>query len=128
VSANHARCHHALAVLLLRQGRRQEADNLTADWLAREPKLADAYVEDGWRLRQNGDLLAAQGRFQQALDLDPHNVRGLVEMGILYEDLSRPTRALDLYQQALRLDPQQPDVAERVSRLRAQGVGQPLPD
>jgi tetratricopeptide (TPR) repeat protein len=128
VAPNHAPCHHALAVLLLRQGRRQEADNLIEGWLAREPKLADAYVEDGWRLRQDGDLLAAQGRLQQALDLDPHNVRGLIEMGILYEELSWPARALDAYQQALRLDPNQPEVAQRIVRLKAQGVGQPRPD
>jgi Tfp pilus assembly protein PilF len=128
VAPNHAACRHALAVLLLRGGRRREADELIEGWLAREPKRADAYVEDGWRLRQDGELLQAQGRFQQALDLEPHNVRALIEMGILYENLERPARALDLYERALRLDPHQPEVAERVGRLRARRVGRPLPD
>jgi Tfp pilus assembly protein PilF len=125
---NHAPCRHALAVLLLRGGRRKDADDLVEGWLTREPKRADAYALDGWRLRQDGDLLQAQGRLQQALDLDPRNVRALVEMGILYEALERPARALDLYDRALAAEPHQPEVAERAARLRAQGVGRPLPD
>src|SRR5439155_9827854 len=44
--SNHAPCRHALAVLLYRTGRRAEADHLVEDWLVREPKRADAYVED----------------------------------------------------------------------------------
>jgi Tfp pilus assembly protein PilF len=125
---NHAPCRHALAVLMLRQGRRQETDQLIESWLAQQPNLADAYVEDGWRLRQDGDLLQAQARLQQALNLDPHNVRGLVEMGLLYEIMDRPSRALNLYEQALQLDAQQPDVAARVNALLARGVQKPLPD
>jgi Tfp pilus assembly protein PilF len=125
---NHAPCRHALAVLLLRQGRRSEADEMIEGWLAREPKLADAYVEDGWRLRQDGSLPEARGRLQQALQLDPHNTRALVEMGLLYEILERPSHALDLYERAIQQDPDQPEVRERVRLLRDRGVGKPLPD
>jgi Tfp pilus assembly protein PilF len=125
---NHAPCHHALTVFLLRTGRRTEADQMVEDWLAREPKLADAYIEDAWRLRQGGDLLSAQGRLQQALDLDPKNPRALVEMGVLYELMERQDRALDLYERALQYNPRQPDVVERVNLLRSRGVAKPLPD
>jgi Tfp pilus assembly protein PilF len=125
---NHAPCRHALVVLLLRQGRRAEADEMIEGWLAREPKLADAYVEDGWRLRQDGNLMEAQGRLQQALELEPRNRRALVEMGLLDEVLERPSRALDLYQRALQQDPDQPEVRERVRLLQSRGVTKPLPD
>jgi tetratricopeptide (TPR) repeat protein len=125
---NHAPGRHALAVLLLRQGRRKEVDDMIEGWLAREPQRADAYVEDGWRLRQDGDLLQAQARLQQALDLEPRHVRALVEMAILYEIMERPSRALALYERALKLDPQHPGVAEHADKLRARGVTRPLPD
>jgi Tfp pilus assembly protein PilF len=85
-------------------------------------------VQDGWRLRQDGDLLQAQARLQQALELDPQNSRALVELGILYELMERPGRALVLYEKALRHDPNQADVSLRVEALRARGVKNPLPD
>lgn len=97
-------------------------------WLASEPKLADPYVEDAWRLRQDGDPIAAQARLQQALDLEPQNVHALIEMGILFEQLEMPGRALTMYEKALLLDPRQGEVADRVTLLRARGVGKPLPD
>src|SRR5262249_26091618 len=78
-SANHASCRHALAVLLTRAGRRADADRMVLEWLAAEPELADAYAEEGWRLRQNGELQQAMGRFHQALERDPHHVRALTE-------------------------------------------------
>lgn len=128
LAADHPAAHHALVVLLLRQGRRAEADALIDGWLARSPQQADPYVEDGWRLRQDGDLLAAQGRFQQALALNPRHVRALIELGLLYEQLGWPARALELYQRAWQLQPEQPELAARIQQLQAQGVGRPLPE
>jgi Tfp pilus assembly protein PilF len=127
-SPNHPECRHAMTLLLMRERRRQEADDLIDDWLAREPKLSAAYVEDAWRRRQDGDPLQAQGRLQQALDLDPHNARAMVELALVYELMDYKERALVLYEQALRLDPRQPEVAQRLELLRTQGVKRPLPD
>ena len=126
--AKHGPCRHALAVLWFRTGHAKEAEQFIEDWLAREPKRADAYVEDGWRLRQEGELNQAQARLQQALDLDPHHVRALTEMGLLYEVLQMPERAVALYQRALAEDPRQTEVAERLNLLRQKKVGKPLPD
>jgi Flp pilus assembly protein TadD len=113
---------------MYRSSRRADADRLIEGWLAQEPKLSDAYVEDAWRLRQDGDLLAAEGRLQQALDLDAKNPRALVEMGILFELMERQDRALVLYERALALDPRQPEVTERVNLLHARNVPPPRPD
>ena len=95
---NLAECRHALVVLLVRTGRRPDAVQLVQGWLASAPKLAAAYVEDGWLYHQAGDLPKAQGRLQQALELEPHNVRALTEMGLVYEAMKRPDRALTLYE------------------------------
>src|SRR5208282_2379920 len=126
--ANHAPCRHALAVLWFRTGRAQQAEQFIEDWLTQDPKRADAYVEDGWRLRQEGSLNQAQARLQQALDLEPHNVRALTEMGLLYEVLQMPERAVVLYQRVLAEDPKQTDVTDRLNLLRQKKVGNPLPD
>jgi Tfp pilus assembly protein PilF len=125
---NHAPCRHALALLMLRTGRRTDADQMIEDWLTREPKRADAYVEDGWRLRQDGELTQAQARLQQALDLEPNNVRALTEMALLFEVMELPERAAALYARVLNEDPRQQAVLERLNLLRAKKVGKPLPD
>jgi tetratricopeptide (TPR) repeat protein len=127
-SPNHAPCRHALAALLVRDGRWKEAVAMVEDWLTREPKLAAAHAEDGWLWHQAGDLPRAQARLQQALDLDPHDSRALVELALVYETMHRPERAAALYERCLEHNPDQPDIAQRLNRLRVQGVGPPRPD
>ncbi len=124
-SPAHAACRHALAELYLRQGRRDNAVHLVQDWLAREPQRADAYVEDGWLWHQMGDLRRAQGRLQQALEIDPLNERAMVELASVYEGLNRPDLAVLLYTRALQEDPNQPEVARRLGQLQARCAPRP---
>jgi Flp pilus assembly protein TadD len=125
---NHAECRHALAVLLYRSGRQAEAEKMIQDWLLRAPELAGPYAEDGWRLRQEKAYPQARARLQQALHIDPHCVRALVELGILYEQLDLSDRAVVLYERALARNPNQPEIAERLAFLRQHQVGRPRPD
>jgi Tfp pilus assembly protein PilF len=125
---NQPDCRHALATLLVRLGRRDDAAHLIEDWLAREPRLAAAYAEDGWLLHQAGDLPRAQARLQQALELDPHEPRALVELALVYEAMQRPDRAVALYERVLERNPRQAEVVKRLNHLRSQGTGQPQPD
>jgi tetratricopeptide (TPR) repeat protein len=125
---NLAECRHALVVLLVRTGRRPDAVQLVQGWLASAPKLAAAYVEDGWLHHQAGDLPKAQGRLQQALEIEPHNVRALTEMGLVYEAMKRPDRALTLYERALDSDPTQVELTDRVNFLLTKGAGHPRPE
>jgi tetratricopeptide (TPR) repeat protein len=125
---NHVECRHAMACMLMRTGRRDEAIRFVQSWLARGPNLAAAYAEDGWLWHQLGDLPKAQARLQQALDLDPHEARALIELARVYEGMQRPDRALVLYERALNRNPQQFEVVKRVNQLRSQGVRDPLPD
>jgi tetratricopeptide (TPR) repeat protein len=125
---NHAACRHALDVLLVRTNRRDEATRLVQDWVAREPKLAAAYAEYGWLWRELGDLPGSQVRLQKALELDPHDPRALIELGLLYEAMQRPERAVVLYERVLERDPNQPEVVQRLVALQVQGVGPPRPE
>lgn len=125
---NHADCRHALASLFVRQGRWEEAAQMTRAWLEREPKLAAAHAEEGWLLHQAGDLPRAQACLQHALELDPNNVSALTELALVYEELQRPDRAVVLYERVLERDRRQVELARRINRLRADGVGRPQPD
>jgi tetratricopeptide (TPR) repeat protein len=125
---NHAGGRNALATLMVRQGRRDEAVTMIEGWLAGQPKLAAAYAADGCLRHQLGDLPSAKLRLEQALELDPHDTRALVELGLVYEALQRPERSLVLYERALAEAPGQEEVAGRLQRLQAQGVKRPRPE
>jgi Flp pilus assembly protein TadD len=128
VAPNHPECRHALAVLLYRNGRPTEADQMIQTWLASQPQLGAAYAEDGWRSRQAGETTRAVGRFQQVLHYDPKNLRALVELGQIYEEQERPDYALTMYTRALEVSPHHPYLKERINLLRSQGVQRPLAD
>jgi tetratricopeptide (TPR) repeat protein len=127
-SPNLADCRHAQNMLLLRTGRRDEAARQVQEWLTREPGRAAAYAEDGWLAFEAGDLPRAQARLQQALGLDPHEPRALIELARVYEALKRPEQATALYERVLARDPKNFEVTRRLKQLRDQGTGQPLPD
>ena len=101
---------------------------LVDEWLQKQPNAAGPYAADGWLWFQAGDLPRAQGRLLQALERDPHDVQALTQLAQVYEALHRPERAVVLYERALRQDPAQPDVAQRLEALRSQGVKPPRPD
>ncbi len=65
---------------------------------------------------------------QQALDLNPHDVNSLINLGQVYETLQRPDRALELYERALALSPNQLEVSRRIQILRTKGGVPPKPD
>jgi tetratricopeptide (TPR) repeat protein len=128
LSPDHAACRHALASLMMRQNRRDEVSHYVENWLTQSPDLAAAYALDGWYLRQVGDLPRAQSRLHQALEMDPHNVLALTEMGQVYEAMHRPDRALVLYQRARERDATQPEISNRINALLTSGAALPRPE
>jgi Tfp pilus assembly protein PilF len=126
--AKHLEARQAYITLLYRTGRAAQADQLIDDWLHQQPDLADAYVLDAWRLRQQNAVPQAHARLQQALALDPHHSRALTELAIIYEQTGMPERAYVLYERILARDPRQHEVAQRLAELRAKGVQRPLPE
>ena len=125
---NSVTCHHALTMLLVRTGRGNDAVRSVGAWLAHSPNLAAAHAEDAWLWHQAGDLPRAQSRLQEALLLDPRDWRALSELAEVYEEQQRPDRAIALYEQSLEENPGQPDVARRLSVLRAKGIERPKPE
>ncbi len=128
VAPDHSECRHALAVLLVARGRREEAVRMAEDWLTARPELGAAYALDGWLWHQFGDLPRAQGRLQQALEHDSKDTHALNELALVYEDMHRPDRAAALYERSLDYRRDQPEVKARLASLRADGAGAPRPD
>jgi tetratricopeptide (TPR) repeat protein len=124
----HGDAHLALAELLYRTGRKAQADQMIEECLRQDAKCADAFVLDAWRLRQARAYPEAQGRLQQALDLEPHNRRALAEFALLYEATGMPQRAFVLYERILEREPGQVQISQKLDQLRTKGVSRPLPD
>ncbi len=127
LDANHAECRYALAVLMYQTKRKAEANRMIEEWLGSEPELAAPYTLDGWRYRQEGNLPNAISRLHEAYAKDPKNVRTLTELGIVYEQMDHPERALVLYERALKQNPGQPELVDRINFLRSKHTGPPLP-
>jgi Tfp pilus assembly protein PilF len=126
--ANNPDCRHALTVLLVRQGRRDEAVVMVQEWLKANPNLSGPYVEDAYLWHDYGDLIRARERLLQACALDKQDYRARVALGMLFEELHYPDRAITLYERALAIQPYQPDVEQRLALLRSQGVAAPRPN
>jgi Tfp pilus assembly protein PilF len=125
---NHPEARHAVVARHVEAGRREEAGKMVQGWLRSNPRLAAPYVEDGWLLAGDGDLDSARGRFLQALEIEPRNVRAMNELAKLFEKIGHRERAVVLYERSLEADPDQPAIRKRMEELRAQGVGRPRPD
>ena len=124
----HGDARLALVELQYRTGRKPQGDALINEWIVQEPKSADAFVLDAWRLRQTKAYPEAQGRLQQALEIEPHNRRALSEQAALYEATGMPQRAFVLYERILEREPGQAEIAQRLDMLRLKGVSRPRPD
>jgi Flp pilus assembly protein TadD len=125
---NHAACRHALAELLVHEGRQNDAARMAQEWLVREPKRSEPYALDGWLWHQKGDLPMAQARLQQALEIEPHNVHALTELALIYEAMQRQDRAEVIYERVLQLEPDNVAITQRYNMLLTKGAKHPQPE
>ncbi len=120
LAANHSKCQHAKVVLLLEQGRTNEAYASVQRWLAADPASPEPLVELAWLERQHDRTEQARQQLRYALALDPQHPRALAELGAIYEAEGRPQRALIVYQRALAASPGQTQLAAKIAQLRQQ--------
>lgn len=77
--------------------------------LAADPDHADAHVNLGRILHEQGAPAAAEQHYRVALELQPEHETALFNLGVALEDLGRVDDAKDTYERALALDPQNAD-------------------
>jgi tetratricopeptide (TPR) repeat protein len=125
----HLEARYSLGLLFYRTGRKDQLQSLIADWKIEQPASAEPYALDGWRLRQEKDLIGARDRLMEALSKGQKCVHALTELGVLYETMNLPEYALKYYGDSLARNPNQPDVIDRLVQLRLRpNIGAPRPD
>jgi tetratricopeptide (TPR) repeat protein len=114
---NRTDCYRALAVLLSEQGRGTDAYRLMEGWAARNPAAAAPKIELARLYEESGNKDAAKHQLIDAVTVEPTNARALAALGKLREDAGETVQALANYQRSLQLDPNQPQLAQRITAL-----------
>lgn len=114
---DHAACHRALAVLLVEEGRGEEAVASLEAWAASRPGDAEPRVELARLCYEHGNMLDAENHLIDAVGADPNNPRALVALGQIREANGQTSQALANYSRALAIDGNQPMVAAKVAAL-----------
>lgn len=74
-----------------------------------DPDHADAHVNLGRMMHEEGAPAAAEQHYRRALDSDPEHPTAAFNLGVALEDLGRIREAREAYERALELDPDNPD-------------------
>lgn len=74
-----------------------------------DPTHADAHVNLGRMMHEEGAPAAAERHYRDALQADPNHETAAFNLGVALEDLGRIDDALKAYRNALALDPQNAD-------------------
>ena len=119
--------------LLLERGRQamnEGAPDLAIEHFTALIDHAPDFAE-GWNARATaywaaGDLGPAVSDIGHALELNPRHFGALSGLGMIFEELRRPQKALEVYRMVLTLHPHADGVPEAVERLEAELMGQEL--
>ena len=86
---------------------------------------------EGWNARatayfQAGDLGPSISDIGHVLTLNPRHFGALAGLGMIFEQLEKPEKALEVYRAALAIHPHLAGVLESIARLEAEAAGQAL--
>jgi tetratricopeptide (TPR) repeat protein len=116
---NQRDCHRGLAVLLVEQGRSEQAFRLLEGWASSNPTSVDAKVELARLSQEFGNTTAAREHLLEALAINPRDPRALTALGQIHESSGNTTQAIAAYQRSLSNNSMQPDVQARVAALQS---------
>lgn len=90
------------------------------------PDFAEGYNARATAYFQTGDLGPSVSDIARTLTLNPRHFGALSGLGMIFEELGQPEKALEAYQAALAINPHLTDVGEAVKRLETSLGGQDL--
>ena len=90
-----------------------------------DPAFAEAWNARATAYYQTGDLGPSVADIAHVLQLNPRHFGALAGLAMIFEQLGRPEKALEVYRAALAVNPHMPDVVDAVKRLESAG-GQDL--
>lgn len=85
--------------------------------IALDPTNADAHVNLGRLLYEQGDLTEAESHYRQALARVPGHPTAAFNLGIALDDLGRKDEAVQSYKLAITVDPDYADAHYNLARL-----------
>lgn len=119
--------------LLLQRGRDAMAAGQTQAAIGHFTALTDHAPDfaEGWNARatayfQAGQLGPSVNDIAQVLTLNPRHFGALSGLGMIFEQLEQPDKALEAYRAALAIHPRLQGVIEAVERLEAETAGTDL--
>jgi tetratricopeptide (TPR) repeat protein len=92
--------------------------------LALEPGHADAHVNLGRLLHEQGELAEAERHYRAAVAADPGGARAHYNLGVVLEDQDRAEEAVRAYREALRVDEELAAAHFNLSRLLERGAAE----
>ena len=114
---NHVDCYRGWAVLLVEEGRAQDAFNLLEQWAASSPVNPEPRIEQARLYEEFGDKESAKNRLIDAVALRRRIRARLAALGKIREESGDPVQALANYQRSLAHNQNQPQIAARVAAL-----------
>ena len=115
---NHVDCNRSKATLLCDIGESDHAFQMLQAWVNREPASAEPRVELARLYDEHNQLGQARDCLNDAIAIDSRNVRAYTALGSVRERMGESTEALRAYEQALALNPNQPEINDRIAALR----------
>ncbi|WP_241741101.1 tetratricopeptide repeat protein [Paragemmobacter straminiformis] len=119
--------------LLLERGRKAMAEGDLPAAIEHLTALTDHAPDfaEGWNARatayyQMGELGPAVQDIAHVLTLNPRHFGALAGLGMIFEQLDQPKKALEVYKAALAIHPHLSGVLDSVQRLEAEAAGQDL--
>ncbi len=89
--------------------------------LAQDATYVPARVRLAALLEDAGDKRQAEAELRQVIAIDPQHLESYLWIGRLCEESNRDADALEVYNQGLRGNPNQPGVVQAIERLRRRG-------
>ena len=90
------------------------------------PDFAEGYNARATAYFQTGDLGPSVSDIAKTLTLNPRHFGALSGLGMIFEEINQPEKALEVYKAALAINPHLPSISEAVKRLEISVGGQDL--
>lgn len=110
----------ALANIYVRDQRFDDAIVLLQELLKSDPKSADLLLRLAETQRRKGDVNAAIDTFRRASQSAPGDPRPLLQLGLLMDGTGRREQAKPIYEQVLRIQPDQPVALNNLAFIKAE--------
>jgi tetratricopeptide (TPR) repeat protein len=110
----------ALATVLARAGQYDESIKQFQTLVSKNPKSAEYEAKLGEVYRIKGDFNSAIDHFRKASILSPNDVSPLVRVAILLDSVGRRAEAKPIYEQVVRLQPDNPMALNNLAFIKAE--------